>query len=149
MHYLAVGLEINPKKIIKFSFFTKVIYFPNINQLFMQKLKRLLLLEKEKPHYQPLIWLKLQNILPKKKVRTKTKCLIENMKEYCIGYWLAFKDGVYDVSSFVENHPGGKQILITAGKALEACWKIFTIHQIDHVYEVLEEYRIGNLPPGI
>ncbi len=66
-----------------------------------------------------------------------------------LGYWLAFKDGVYDVSSFVENHPGGKQILITAGKALEACWKIFTIHQIDHVYEILEEYRIGNLPPGI
>jgi len=39
--------------------------------------------------------------------------------------------------------------LKTAGKALEACWKIFTIHQIDHVYEILEEYRIGNLPPGI
>ncbi|UJR09097.1 hypothetical protein I4U23_013344 [Adineta vaga] len=64
------------------------------------------------------------------------------------GYWLAYKDGVYDVSPFVENHPGGKQILKTAGKALEACWKIFTIHQIDHVYEILEEYRIGNLPPG-
>ncbi|CAF1130099.1 unnamed protein product [Didymodactylos carnosus] len=64
------------------------------------------------------------------------------------GYWLAFKDGVYDVSSFVENHPGGKQILITAGKALESCWKIFTIHQIDHVYEILEEYRIGNLKEG-
>ncbi|CAF1149648.1 unnamed protein product [Adineta steineri] len=64
------------------------------------------------------------------------------------GYWLAYKDGVYDVSSFVENHPGGKQILKTAGKALEACWKVFTIHQIDHVYEILEEYRIGNLPPG-
>jgi hypothetical protein len=66
-----------------------------------------------------------------------------------LGYWLAYKDGVYDVSPFVENHPGGKQILITAGKALEACWKIFTIHQIEHVYEILEEYRIGNLPPGI
>ncbi|CAF1105414.1 unnamed protein product [Adineta ricciae] len=64
------------------------------------------------------------------------------------GYWLAYKDGVYDISAFVENHPGGKQILKTAGKALEACWKIFTIHQIDHVYEILEEYRIGNLPPG-
>ncbi len=68
---------------------------------------------------------------------------------YFLGYWLAYKDGVYDVSPFVENHPGGKQILITAGKALEACWKIFTIHQIDHVHEILEEYRIGNLPPGI
>ncbi|CAF2212237.1 unnamed protein product [Rotaria magnacalcarata] len=64
------------------------------------------------------------------------------------GYWLAYKDGVYDVSSFVENHPGGKQILKTAGKALESCWKIFTIHQIDHVYETLEQYRIGNLPEG-
>lgn len=66
-----------------------------------------------------------------------------------VGYWLAYKDGVYDVSPFVENHPGGKQILKTAGKALESCWKIFTIHQIDHVYETLEQYRIGNLPLGI
>ena len=44
---------------------------------------------------------------------------------------------------------GPKQILKTAGKALEGCWKVFTIHQIDHVYEILEHYRIGNLPPGI
>ncbi|CAF3740082.1 unnamed protein product [Rotaria sp. Silwood1] len=57
-------------------------------------------------------------------------------------------DGVYDISSFVENHPGGKQILKTVGKPLESCWKIFTIHQIEHVYEILEHYRIGNLPPG-
>ncbi|CAF4909292.1 unnamed protein product [Rotaria sp. Silwood1] len=64
------------------------------------------------------------------------------------GYWLAFRDGVYDISSFVENHPGGKQILKTVGKPLESCWKIFTIHQIEHVYEILEHYRIGNLPPG-
>ena len=72
------------------------------------------------------------------------------VREYLFrkGYWLAYKDGVYDISAFVENHPGGKQILKTAGKALEACWKIFTIHQIEHVYEILEEYRIGNLPPG-
>ncbi|CAF1193172.1 unnamed protein product [Rotaria sordida] len=64
------------------------------------------------------------------------------------GYWLAFRDGVYDISSFVENHPGGKQILKTVGRSLETCWKIFTIHQIEHVYEILEHYRIGNLPLG-
>ncbi|CAF4139494.1 unnamed protein product [Rotaria magnacalcarata] len=65
------------------------------------------------------------------------------------GYWLAYKDGVYDITSYVENHPGGKMVLRSAGKALEACWKIFTMHDMDHVYEILEEYRIGNLPPGI
>ncbi|CAF3467890.1 unnamed protein product [Rotaria socialis] len=64
------------------------------------------------------------------------------------GYWLAYKDGVYDITSYVENHPGGKMVLRSAGKALEACWKIFTMHDMDHVYEILEEYRIGNLPPG-
>ncbi|CAF3695984.1 unnamed protein product [Rotaria sordida] len=64
------------------------------------------------------------------------------------GYWIAYKDGVYDISSYVENHPGGKLVLTSAGKALESCWKIFTIHNMDHVYEILEEYRIGNLPPG-
>lgn len=74
--------------------------------------------------------------------------LITPLIRFHQGYWLAYKDGVYDITSFVENHPGGKQILKTAGKALEACWKIFTIHQIDHVYEILEEYRIGNLPVG-
>ncbi|CAF4423040.1 unnamed protein product, partial [Rotaria magnacalcarata] len=60
------------------------------------------------------------------------------------GYWLAYKDGVYDITSYVENHPGGKMVLRSAGKALEACWKIFTMHDMDHVYEILEEYRIGN-----
>ncbi|CAF5223061.1 unnamed protein product, partial [Rotaria magnacalcarata] len=65
-----------------------------------------------------------------------------------LGYWLAYKDGVYDITSYVENHPGGKMVLRSAGKALEACWKIFTMHDMDHVYEILEEYRIGNSPPG-
>ncbi|CAF3150800.1 unnamed protein product [Rotaria sp. Silwood2] len=64
------------------------------------------------------------------------------------GYWIAYKDGVYDISSYIDNHPGGKLVLKSAGKALESCWKIFTMHDMDHVYEILEEYRIGNLLPG-
>ncbi|CAF2743833.1 unnamed protein product [Rotaria sp. Silwood2] len=63
------------------------------------------------------------------------------------GYWIAYKDGVYDISSYIDNHPGGKLVLKSAGKALESCWKIFTMHDMDHVYEILEEYRIGNLLP--
>ena len=41
------------------------------------------------------------------------------------GIWVTFKDGVYDVTSFVANHPGGvEKLMMAAGKDLSELWKL-------------------------
>jgi sulfite oxidase len=44
-------------------------------------------------------------------------------------------------------HPGGKEhISLAAGGAVEPFWNIFAVHKGNpHVYNWLEQYRIGNL----
>lgn len=67
------------------------------------------------------------------------------------GIWATYNDGVYDLTSFVANHPGGQdKILLAAGKDLSELWQHPT-YQLHYrsplVFELLEEYRIGTLPP--
>ena len=59
--------------------------------------------------------------------------------------WISYKNGVYDITEFIESHPGGDKILMAAGASAEPFWSIYTIHQNANVYEMLESYRIGNL----
>jgi sulfite oxidase len=59
--------------------------------------------------------------------------------------WVAFGDGVYDVTSFAKNHPGGNRILQAAGKHLEAFWEVYPIHHSPQTYAILESLRIGDL----
>ena len=61
------------------------------------------------------------------------------------GVWVVYGHGVYDVTSFVENHPGGETILLAAGQSLEPFWSIYAQHHTQQVYDILESYRIGNL----
>ncbi|CAH1281600.1 unnamed protein product [Diabrotica balteata] len=68
-----------------------------------------------------------------------------NSKE--TGIWVTYKEGVYNITEFVEGHPGGNQILIAAGSSVEPFWMLYGIHENPHVYEILESYRIGNLKP--
>lgn len=64
------------------------------------------------------------------------------------GIWVTYKDGVYDITQFIESHPGGKKkILLAAGGQLEPFWEMFAQHQNPEVYEILEELRIGNIHP--
>ncbi|KAK1091706.1 hypothetical protein LTR48_005756 [Friedmanniomyces endolithicus] len=53
-------------------------------------------------------------------------------------YWVFRGDKVYDITDWVPNHPGGEVILRAAGGSLEPYWNIFTIHQKQEVYDVLE-----------
>lgn len=62
--------------------------------------------------------------------------------------WVSYKSGVYDVTKFVEEHPGGEKILMAAGGELEPFWDLFPVHKREDVFHTLEEYRIGNLSPG-
>jgi sulfite oxidase len=59
--------------------------------------------------------------------------------------WISYKNGVYDITQFIESHPGGNKILMAAGASAEPFWSIYTVHQNPEVYEMLESFRIGNL----
>ncbi|KAK4540681.1 hypothetical protein LTR36_009012 [Oleoguttula mirabilis] len=62
-------------------------------------------------------------------------------------YWVFRGDRVYDVTDWVPNHPGGEVILRAVGGSLEPYWNIFTIHQKQDVYDILEQYFIGKIDP--
>ena len=43
---------------------------------------------------------------------------------------------MYDVTTFVANHPGGDRILLAAGGPLEPFWALYAAHKTDHVFAV-------------
>ncbi|SPP86593.1 probable sulfite oxidase, mitochondrial [Drosophila guanche] len=59
--------------------------------------------------------------------------------------WVTFGLGVYDVTEFAENHPGGDKIMMAAGSAIDPFWAIYQQHNTLEVLELLESFRIGNL----
>eukprot|EP01137_Pigoraptor_chileana_P034313 Opistho-2@26671 len=61
------------------------------------------------------------------------------------GMWVIYKEGVYDVTQFVEQHPGGKRILMAVGGSIEPFWKIYTVHATEETIDILESMRVGNL----
>ncbi|GAB6029610.1 hypothetical protein CHUAL_005350 [Chamberlinius hualienensis] len=61
------------------------------------------------------------------------------------GIWVSFRSGVYDLTEFVDQHPGGDKILMGAGGALEPFWLLYAFHDSPQIYRMLENYRIGNL----
>jgi len=63
------------------------------------------------------------------------------------GIWVSYKSGVYDITQFVVNHPGGKdKILLAAGKSIEPFWRIYQQHEgRGTAVGQLEKMRIGDL----
>jgi sulfite oxidase len=59
--------------------------------------------------------------------------------------WVTYQRGVYDVTEFAANHPGGTKILLAAGGDVGPFWSIYAVHSSKFVLEVLEGLRIGNL----
>ncbi|KAK0736010.1 Oxidoreductase, molybdopterin-binding domain-containing protein [Apiosordaria backusii] len=57
--------------------------------------------------------------------------------------WVTFEDKVYNITDWIEAHPGGDVILRAAGASLEPYWNIFSIHNAPHVKEILGQYMIG------
>ena len=62
--------------------------------------------------------------------------------------WLIVGKGVYDVTRFVDIHPGGNKILLAAGGCADQFWGFYRIHHQKKVYDMLESMRIGNVKPG-
>ena len=56
---------------------------------------------------------------------------------------MIYKNGVYDVTSFLPSHPGGEQILNAGGLSIEPFWNVYGMHKTQEVYALLESYRIG------
>ena len=63
------------------------------------------------------------------------------------GIWVTYRDGVYDVTSFVAQHPGGDKLLLAAGSSLDPFWDVYAVHKSDRVAKQLEQLRIGNVAP--
>ncbi|XP_035427515.1 sulfite oxidase, mitochondrial [Cygnus atratus] len=62
--------------------------------------------------------------------------------------WVTHGTEVFDVTDFVELHPGGAdKILLAAGGALEPFWALYAVHSQPHVLELLREYKVGELSP--
>uniref|UniRef100_A0A8D0BJM4 Sulfite oxidase, mitochondrial n=1 Tax=Salvator merianae TaxID=96440 RepID=A0A8D0BJM4_SALMN len=62
--------------------------------------------------------------------------------------WVTYGTNVFDITDFVELHPGGKsKILLAAGGALEPFWALYAMHNQEHVLEILHGYKIGELSP--
>lgn len=63
------------------------------------------------------------------------------------GIWVTYKDKVYDVTKFVESHPGGSQkIMMAAGGQLEPFWDLYAVHQGNkEVLQILSDLEIGEL----
>lgn len=62
-------------------------------------------------------------------------------------YWVYRGDRVYDITDWIPSHPGGEVILRAVGGSIEPYWNIFTIHQKQEVYDILEQYFIGKIDP--
>jgi sulfite oxidase len=62
--------------------------------------------------------------------------------------WVTQGDKVYDITDWIEAHPGGDVILRAAGGSIDPYWDIFKIHKSPHVYEILQQYLIGLIHSG-
>jgi sulfite oxidase len=59
---------------------------------------------------------------------------------------VTYKDGVYDVTDFLDMHPGGAQrLMLAAGGAIDPFWAMYAQHNTAEVQQMLEGYRIGKL----
>jgi sulfite oxidase len=63
---------------------------------------------------------------------------------------VTYKDGVYDVSEFLQSHPGGQEkLMMAAGGAVEPFWTLYRQHLTPFVLEeVLPSLRVGSLDPS-
>jgi len=79
-------------------------------------------------------------------LREYTRAEVSKHKTFETRIWVTFRRGVYDITDFVEVHPGSlDKIMLAAGTALEPFWDLYGQHLTLNVLEILESMRIGNL----
>ncbi|KAH6826815.1 cytochrome B5-like protein [Perilla frutescens var. hirtella] len=71
---------------------------------------------------------------------TKEDVSLHNKRTDC---WIIIKDRVYDVTSYVEEHPGGDAILAHAGD--DSTEGFFGPQHATRVFDMIEDFFIGHL----
>lgn len=77
------------------------------------------------------------------KIYTKAEVSLHNKRTDC---WVIIKNKVYDLSSYVEVHPGGDAILTHAGGDSTAGF--YGPQHASLVYDMVHEFYVGDLEPG-
>jgi sulfite oxidase len=72
---------------------------------------------------------------------------IEKHTNEKMGIWTTYKNNIYDITDFVDIHPGGKdKILLAAGNSVEPYWEKYTQHLKPEVLDtILIPMKIGEI----
>ncbi|AYV80661.1 MAG: putative Cytochrome b5 [Harvfovirus sp.] len=76
---------------------------------------------------------------PELKHYTLEEVKVHNTKDDC---WLIIRDSVYDVTKFLESHPGGKEILIMYS-GTDATADFEDIFHSSDAEKLMEKYLVG------
>ncbi|KAL4325076.1 hypothetical protein GQ457_11G016460 [Hibiscus cannabinus] len=71
---------------------------------------------------------------------SKSEVNVHNKRTDC---WIIIKDKVYDVTSYVEEHPGGDAILAHAGD--DSTEGFFGPQHATRVFDMIDDFYIGDL----
>ncbi|XAR53387.1 hypothetical protein NMG60_11021925 [Bertholletia excelsa] len=71
---------------------------------------------------------------------TKIEVSLHNKRTDC---WIIIKDKVYDVTSYVEEHPGGDAILAHAGD--DSTEGFYGPQHATRVFDMIDDFYIGDL----
>lgn len=84
---------------------------------------------------------------PTKPVYHRNEIMEHSTKEK--GVWVTYGNGVYDITKFIVNHPGGQEkILLASGGAVEPFWKIYQQHYNSKLApNAMQSLLIGYLHP--
>jgi len=71
---------------------------------------------------------------------------VSNHKTKETGVWVIYGNNIYDITDFIEGHPGGSnKIILAAGGNLEPYWDMYAIHKKPEIISILQGYYIGEL----
>ncbi|KAF3442972.1 hypothetical protein FNV43_RR16890 [Rhamnella rubrinervis] len=74
------------------------------------------------------------------KIFNKAEVSLHNKRTDC---WIIIKDKVYDVTSYVEEHPGGDAILAHAGD--DSTEGFYGPQHATRVFDMIDDFYVGNL----
>ncbi|XVE70498.1 hypothetical protein DITRI_Ditri10aG0077200 [Diplodiscus trichospermus] len=71
---------------------------------------------------------------------SKSEVALHNKRTDC---WIIIKDKVYDVTSYVEEHPGGDAILVHAGD--DSTEGFYGPQHATRVFDMIDDFYIGDI----